>query len=204
MSTTTAYTAAELEVIRRCDTPEKVQHFLDTEIRYGVDPVAEYRLRCLRGVLRDRVAHCFEGALTAAAMLEYHGQPPLILCIEARDIDHMVVLFRRNQRWGAVAHSRDPLLKWRGPQYATPCDIVMSYYPHYYNVFTDDHSDLTIRGYAVVDFSRIERDWRTSEEDVLFVEELLYHVPYTALFPEPGKRRFLSLPEGAIAWLPDD
>jgi hypothetical protein len=197
-----AYTLAELDIIRRCDTPEKIQHFLDTEIRYGVDPVADYRLRCLRGVLRDRMAHCFEGALTAAAMLEFHGHPPLILCIEARDIDHMVALFRRDQHWGAVAHSRDPLLKWRDAQYAEPRDIVMSYYPLYYNEFTKDHSDLTIRGYAVVDFSQVEGDWRTSEEDVLFVEEMLYRVPYTALFPEPGKERFLSLLDGSIEWLP--
>jgi hypothetical protein len=198
-----AYTASELEIIRRCDTPEKVQHFLDTEIRYEVDPVSDYRLRCLRGVLRDRVAHCFEGALTAAAMLEYHGYPPLILCIEARDIDHMVVLFRRDDLWGAVAHSRDVLLKWRAPEHPTPRDIVMSYYPHYYNVFTEDHGDLTIRGYTVVDFAQVEGDWRTSEEDVLFVEEMLYGIPYVALFPQPKRQRFLSTPEGELEWLPD-
>lgn len=202
MFTIRAYSASEIEILNRCDNPEKVQAFLDTEIRYGVDPVADYRLRCLRGVLRDRVAHCFEGALTAAAMLEHHGDPPLVLCIEARDIDHMVALFRRDHLWGAVAHSRDPLLKWRDPKHSTPRDLVMSYYPHYYNEFTKDRSDLTIRGYTLLEFERVTGNWRTSEDDVLFVEEALYRLPYTALFPEEGKETFLSRPDGTIEWLP--
>ncbi len=204
MPTCPLYTAAELEVIQRCDTPEKIQHFLDTELRYGVDPHADYRLRCLRGVLRDRVAHCFEGALTALAMLEYHGYPPLLLSIEARDIDHMTALFQRQGLWGTVAHSRDPLLKWRGAQFASPRDLVLSYYPHYYNEFTKDRSDLTIRGFAVVDLAHVQGDWRTSDEDVLFMEQILYEVPYSALFPKPGRERFLSRPDESIEWLVSD
>ena len=57
-----------------------------------------------RQVLRERTAHCLEGAIFAAAALRALGFPPLLLDLEAvQDTDHVVAVFRVDGRWGAIA-----------------------------------------------------------------------------------------------------
>src|SRR5258708_14895576 len=77
---------AERELIRGLGSPAAIQGFLDS-IPYSADPF----YRCPRRVLRDRRAHCFDGALLAAAALRRLGLPPLIVDLYAeRDDDHML------------------------------------------------------------------------------------------------------------------
>lgn len=59
-------TAAERAVFRRLNTLEKIQRFLDVELAYNKEPDGP-TCRSPRRVLRDRTAHCMEGALFAAA-----------------------------------------------------------------------------------------------------------------------------------------
>ncbi len=188
----THFTRRELEIIKRCDAPEKVQAFLVDEIEYNWEKDGIKTLRSFRRVIRDRVAHCIEGALTATAILSQHGYPPKILCMEARDIDHNVFVFKRGNKIGSVAKSRDNNLLGREPKYKTYRGLVMSYYPFYYNEFTKDKNDLTLRGYAIVDLGKIKQDWITAEEDLWFIEELLYKIKYRALFPIHGKKFYYS------------
>ena len=81
----------EKELVVGLDSPQKIQAFLDS-ISYSSDPI----YRCPLRVLRDRVAHCFDGALFAAAMLYQIGYPPLILDMipNNRDDDHLLALFK--------------------------------------------------------------------------------------------------------------
>jgi len=72
----------ELAILRRLKTPERIQSFLDSEIGYNKEPQGA-TCRSPRRVLRDRLAHCMEGALIAAAALRVHGFPPLLLDLEA-------------------------------------------------------------------------------------------------------------------------
>ncbi len=119
----------EKALIRRLNTPDKVQEFLIAEIEYdNQDEIEEEKetWRSLRRVIRDRKAHCFEGALAAAAILMQHNYPPLILCMEARDIDHIVFAYKRKGKWGCVAKSRDENLLNRAPHYRGLRDLVMS------------------------------------------------------------------------------
>ena len=45
--------------------------------------------------MRHWSAHCLEGALTAATILEQHGYPPLLLDLESQDkLDHVLFLLR--------------------------------------------------------------------------------------------------------------
>src|ERR1039458_3174001 len=57
--------AAERAVFRRLTTPEKIQRFLD-DLAYNKERDGE-TCRSPRRVLRDRTAHCMEGALFGAA-----------------------------------------------------------------------------------------------------------------------------------------
>ncbi|MCU0723842.1 MAG: hypothetical protein MUC63_09555 [Planctomycetes bacterium] len=193
------FTPEERKIVRACDTPEKVQAWLEG-LTYRFDEKDE-SWGSFRTVVRDRAAHCFEGAVSAAAILSRHGYPPLLLCMEAADIDHNVFLYREKGKWGCVAKSRDPNLLGRKPVYRSLRQLVLSYYPHYFNYFTNDLKDLTLRGYAVVDLAAFDRDWALGES-VAFLEEHLYAIPYTMLFPDRptlyaefpkvGKRRYLS------------
>jgi hypothetical protein len=97
-----ALTNSERQVVARLTTPRDIQAFLD-ELTYSAEAV----YRCPLRVLRERIAHCFDGALFAAAVLRRLGYPPLVLDIvpSARDDDHLLALYKRDGHWGAVAKS---------------------------------------------------------------------------------------------------
>lgn len=187
-------------MISQCDTPEKVQGFLDG-LAYNYEEEGP-TLRSFRRVVRDRVAHCMEGTLTAASILREHGYLPRILCMEASDIDHMIFPYRGNGNLlGAVAQSRDPNLRGREPRYKTLRELVMSYYPYYFNYWTGDRGDLTLRGFTLADLSRFGDAIALSERDLWEVEELLYRTRYFALFPDENGTKFVSNRDGSITWV---
>lgn len=194
------FTPEEREIIVQCDTPEKVQKFLDgLAYNYEEDGAT---LRSFRRVVRDGVAHCMEGALVAASVLREHGYPPRLLCMEAKDIDHMIFPYRDGfGLLGAVAQSRDPNLRGRKPQYRTLRDLVMSYYPYYFNYFSGDLNDLTLRGFTLVDLVRFGDDIAVAEHDLWDIEDLLYRVRYFSLFSEIGSTKFMSSRDGSIKWV---
>jgi hypothetical protein len=129
-----------------------------------------------------------------------HDYPPLIVCMEGRDIDHIVFVYKRNGRWGSVAKSRDENLLGREAKYRSLKDLVMSYYPFFYNLFTNDRTELTMRGYAKVDLGIFDRDWITTEDDLTFIVDHLYQIPYRKLFPRSKEDRFYFSPseDGSI------
>ena len=84
--------------------------------------------------------------MLAAAALWVHGEPPLLLDMRAeRDFDHVVALFRRNGRWGAISKTNGIGLRWRDPVYRSLRELAMSYFHEYYN--RRDHK--TLREYSV-------------------------------------------------------
>src|SRR5258706_6000996 len=121
----------EFAVLRRLRTPEKIQAFL-----YGLKQNFEQQgetCNSVRRVLRERRAHCIEGAMLAACALWIQGEPPLLLDLQAvQDFDHVVALFPRNGRWGAISKTNRIGLGWRGPGYARPPARAMSS-PHRYS-----------------------------------------------------------------------
>jgi hypothetical protein len=90
-------TKPERQVMAQLTTPSKIQAFLD-EFPYNVE--SDYR--CPLRVFRERIAHCFDGALFAAAALRRLGYPSLVLNMlpNDRDDDHMLTLYRRDRYWG--------------------------------------------------------------------------------------------------------
>ena len=75
------FSPAERAIFRRLTTPEKIQRFLD-DLVYNKELEGE-TCRSPRRVLRDRTAHCMEGALFGAAALGMIGHTPLLLDLEA-------------------------------------------------------------------------------------------------------------------------
>lgn len=64
----------ERRLLAQLNSPVKIQAFLD-QLSYST----EETYRCPLRVLREQTAHCFDGALFAAAALWRLGHPPLIL-----------------------------------------------------------------------------------------------------------------------------
>ena len=170
-------TPLEFRMLERLRTPEKIQDFL-----HGLPSNFERNGEtCLsvREVLRQRRAHCIEGAMLAACALWIHGERPLLLDLKAeRDYDHVVALFRRHGCWGAISKTNPPLLRWRDPVYRSLRELVMSYLHEYAN----RRNQKTLRSYAgPLDLSRIDPSaWVTNGKhcwDIATRLEDRRHVP---------------------------
>src|SRR2546428_476794 len=86
---------SELRLFRKLSSPEKIQKYLD-DLPYNKEKEGE---TCYSPhlVIRHNTAHCFEGAVFAAAALRVMGRPPLILDLAAlRDVDHVIAVYRTN------------------------------------------------------------------------------------------------------------
>jgi hypothetical protein len=183
------FTPGECRQLRRLRTPERIQHFLDYELGYNKEAEGE-TCRSPRRVLRDRIAHCMEGALLAAAALRVQGHPPLLVDLEAvHDDDHVLTVFRQRGHWGAVAKSNYAGLRFREPVYRTLRELVMSYFEHYYN----PKGEKTLRRYSrPVNLARFDGiGWMTAEEELWPIPEYLTVIAHTPLLP-PAMERSLT------------
>ena len=123
---------AEFAVLRRLDSPPKIQAYLYA-LRQNFEPDGD-TCRPVRAVLRAQRAHCIEGAMLAACALWVHGEPPLLMDLRAvRDFDHVVALFRRRGRWGAISKTNGAFLRWRDPVYRSLRELALSYFHEYTN-----------------------------------------------------------------------
>jgi hypothetical protein len=171
-----AFTKKELAIIDRCRTPSQVQDFLNFDLRYNQDRVGPV-LASFREVVRAGEAMCIEAALVAAAILEQHGFPPLVVSLESQDnLDHVLFVFKTGGRWGAVARSRDAGLHGRRPVYRSMQDLVWSYY--------DPYVDWTGRltAYALIDLRALAPyDWRFNRRNMWWLENHMLRLPHTRL-----------------------
>jgi len=177
----------ELAILTKLSRPEKIQEFLEDKIRYNKEPDGK-TCRSPRRVLRDRVAHCIEGALLAAAALRVQGHPPLIVDLEAvRDDDHIIAVFKERGHWGAVAKSNYAGLRFREPVYRTLRELVMTYYEHYYNL----RGEKSLRRYSrPVDLGRFDSiGWMTSEEELWAIGDYLSEIAHRPILPRELARR---------------
>jgi len=180
-------TKAEFAVLRRLRTPRKIQAFL-YDLKQNFEPHGD-TCNSVREVLRTRRAHCIEGAMLAAAALWAHGEPPLLLDMRAvRDYDHVVALFRRRRRWGAISKTNGMTLRWRDPVYRSLRELAMSYLHEYTN--RRDHK--TLRAYSRPFDLRVVRpaDWVTAPKGAWAVAERLDALPHYALLT-PAQERLL-------------
>ena len=166
------FSKREWEIVQSHRTPETVQQYLRS-IPYNREADGETTYS-FRRMLRENRAHCLEGAIVAAVILEQHGYPPVMVSIESRDkLDHVLWLFRRDGRLGSVARSRDIGLHGRKPVFRTVRDLVMSYFEPYVD------KTARITGYAVANLYDLGNyDWRFSMRNVRKVERHLQDIPH--------------------------
>ena len=181
------WTARERAVLARLSSPARVQYFLDS-MPYSADPF----YRCPRAVLRDRKAHCFDGAVFAAAALRGLGFQPLLVDLGAvRDDDHVLAVYRRHGGWGAVSKSNFAGLRYREPLYRSVRDLVLSYFEVFYNLAREK----TLRTYSrPVDLARFDRlDWLTSDEAMETIAQALDRVRHYPLLTAAQVRALVQV-----------
>jgi len=164
----------EIELLKTFTNPWSIQVFLDS-----IDYNPSYECRSPRWVMRKKSAHCFEGALFAAAALDFIGYKPMIIDMKAyNDDDHVIAVFREDGYWGAVAKSNFSSLRFREPVYRSLRELVMSYFDFFFNIY----GEKSLRSYSLpFDLTSFnKRNWATTDEDLEYVGdkiESLYHFP---------------------------
>lgn len=143
-----------------------------------------------RRVLREKKAHCIEGALLAAAALWIHGERPLIMNLSPRmgkgDFDHVIVLYKRGGRWGAISKTNHAVLRFRDPVYRTLRELVLSYFHEW---FINDTREKVLECYSKpLDLRRFGTTWITAESDLWDIAEALSVTPHYYLVPKDNWR----------------
>lgn len=169
-----SWTSEEKEFLNSFSTPWDIQVYLDS-IEYNPN----YECRSPRWVMKKRSAHCFEGALFAAAALHFIGYKPLIVDMKAfNDDDHVAAVFREDGYWGAVAKSNFTSLRFREPVYRTLRELIMSYFDFFFNI----NGEKSLRSYSLpLDLTSFNKmNWATTDDDLEYIGdkiESLYHFP---------------------------
>jgi len=181
------FTAKEWRKLRSLKDPHGIQRFLDAMPYHLADTAWSPRV-----ALRENTAHCFEGAMLAAAALRVNGFQPLVFDLEAeRDTDHVVAIYRINGHWGAVAKSNFTGCRYREPVYRSLRELAMSYFEVYFNL----RKERSLRTFSrPVNLSRFDRmEWMTTEKALWFVSDYLYTISHYKLLRAGMARRLHRL-----------
>lgn len=183
----THLTPTQRKELRALKTPMDIQAYLDAT-PYSTEPIYRAPLR----VVRERRAHCFDGACFAAAMLMRLGHRPLLVdMLPWDDDDHVIALFKRGPCFGAVAKSNFTGLRYREPVYRSVRELLMSYFEPFFNLA----KNRTLRGYTrPLDLRRFEgRGWRLQDATMDVIAEALDNAPRVTLFSASQIRAFTKV-----------
>jgi hypothetical protein len=126
----------------------------------------------------------------AAAALERLGHEPRLLDQRAvRDDDHVLAVFTRHGRWGALAKSNFVTLRFREPVYRSVRELVLSYFEFYFNT----EAEKTLRAYSrPLRLRRFDRlGWRVEDAAMEEIARRLDQAPHRNILT-PGMARHLS------------
>ena len=119
-------------------------------------------------MLHNYKAHCYNGAVFAAAALARLGYPPLVVNLLPQDAGTTTSTcwpsIGDRGIWGAVAKLNFVGLRFREPIYRTLAGLVDSYFEHYYNLA----GEKTLRSYtppAEPDRLRPPGEWLTRDQN---------------------------------------
>jgi hypothetical protein len=171
-----------MRTIERLSTPSKIQDYLNS-IPFNFEKEEE-TCRSPKEVILTRTAHCFEGALFAAATLWLQGEPPLLFDLRTtpNDQEHVVALYRREGLWGAISKTNHSVLRFREPIYATLGELAKSYFHEY---FLKDGTK-TLREYSKnpFDLRKFGTAWVASSENLWNIDRALDRAPHSPIAPK--------------------
>ena len=177
------YTKAELKLFKSLNTPRKIQDYLD-KLKYNIKDFTF----SARGVIKNKVAHCFDGAIFAAAALEVNGHQPFIIDLKSNgeDDDHILAIFKVGDCYGAIGKSNYVNCRFRDPIYKNLRELVMSYFHIYFNL----KGTRTLRQYSkLFDLAKInDINWRTGNEDITPLGDIIDNIQHFTLITKKQEK----------------
>jgi hypothetical protein len=186
--TESGLTKREYAMLARLSTPAKIQDYLDT-LAFNFEKEGDTHASPRR-VLASGKAHCIEGALLAVAALWIHGEPPVIMNLSSRmgkgDVDHVVALYKRGGRYGAIGKTNHAVLRFRDPIYRTPRELALSFFHEW---FMNETREKTLECYSKpLDMRRFGTSWITAEDELWNVADALAERMHYFLVPKGNWR----------------
>ena len=179
-------TPHEFATLRRLKNPAGIQAFINT-IPINHEIGGETVLS-VREVLRQRRAHCIEGAMVAAAALWVNGDPPLVLHLDCdlSDYPHVIAVFRRHGAWGAISKTNGAPLRYRDPIYRSLRELALSYFHEYSN----KRGHKTLRSYSgTFDLRRLDPcEWVTATKSCWKTHDRITEQRHYALLSKRQER----------------
>jgi hypothetical protein len=176
------YSQAERKLFKKLDSPKKIQDYLNG-LKFNFESKEE---TCYspRMVMRHRKAHCMEGAMFAAAALEFNGAKPQVMDLRSvkGDFDHVVAVFKQYGCFGAISKTNHAVLRYREPIYKTLRELALSYFHEYFL----NNGKKTLREYsALFNLSHFNNlNWRTSEKNLFEIPEYLDEIKHYNILPK--------------------
>lgn len=177
-----SFTKKEIALIKKLNTPKKVQDFLNG-VPFNFEEDGIETLRSPIETIRHNKAHCFEGALLGAYILSIHGYKPLILHLKTTggDMDHVIALFKDDNLWGALSKTNHAVLRYREPVYKNIRELVMSYFHEYFL----DNGLKTLRQYSrPLNLNIFECGWEVTDGDLWGIDEELDNIKHYDIAPK--------------------
>ena len=130
--------------------------------------------------------------MLAAAALWIQGERPLIMNVSPRldhgDDDHVITLYKRGGRFGAISKTNHSSIRFRDPVYRTPRELILSYFHEW---FLNSTGEKVLECYSKpLDMRRFGTEWITAEKDLWKVADALSELPHYYLVPK-GNWRFV-------------
>ncbi len=172
------WTKEETAFLKTLNDADKIQAFLDT-----VDYNPNYECKSPRRVIKKRSAHCFEGALFAAAALQFNGYKPLLVDMKSQnDDDHVLAVFKEGGFWGSIGKSNFTTLRYREPVYRNLRELIMSYFDFYFNM----NGYKSLRSYSIpLDLTIYNsRKWQTTDDDLEYIGDKLENIRHYPVLSE--------------------
>ncbi len=168
------FTKTQQKLFKKLNTPAKIQDFINTiPINFELNGDT-----CLSPfvVMKNRKAHCIEGAMLSAYILSLHGHKPLIMDLKVsvknhKDFDHTVALFKIDGYFGAISKTNHAVLRYREPIYKTLRELALSYFHEY---FTNDGKK-NLRTYSLpLNLNKFnKKNWVYDDENVWYIPTAL-------------------------------
>ena len=164
-------TKKELKILKKLNNEKKIQGFLN-KLKINFEEKGE---TCMspRRVLRTRKAHCIEGALLAVLCFKLHGEKAWLVDLKTTrdDFEHVLCVFKRERKFGAITKTNHAVLRYREPVYKSVRELVMSMFHEYF----DNKGRKTLRSFSVpVDiFKKFEIDWIIEEKELWKIHDYL-------------------------------
>ncbi len=181
------YEIEEFKIFKKLTTPSKIQDFVNS-IPINFERSRETNHSPL-SVLKLNKAHCMEAALLAACIFWYHNEEPLILDLKAvdHDVSHVIAVFKRRGRWGAISKVNHPYVRFRDPIYKNIRELVLSYFNEYFK----KNGEKTLRTYSnPVSLLSLDPEWIISKKNVWHMVQHIDKAPHFKIF-EKGSERYL-------------